>query len=63
MKRLGVDTSITEGKIRVMKAFAAGRTVVVRHKAEPANYEGSWEICDDPSWNWGNFMYDITVED
>lgn len=49
------DTSTTEGKISVMKAFADGK------KVELYDF-GTWKQCTNPSWNWSAFNFRIKPE-
>jgi len=44
-------------QIAVMQAFAAGRSIEVRHK--DAVNEGSWQQIDDPRWEWNTINYRV----
>lgn len=57
MKLKGIDTTTIDGKIAVMKAYAAGHRIAIRMKSV-----GPWREAHCPNWHWGVGDYDVIEE-
>jgi hypothetical protein len=57
MKLKGIDTTTIDGKIAVMKAYAAGHRIAIRMKPV-----GPWREAHCPNWHWGDAAYDVIEE-
>lgn len=53
----GIDTTTTEGKIKVMQAHAEGRRIATCSKQEY-----TWTEAEHPTWNWGTHHYAVVKE-
>lgn len=53
----GIDTTTTEGKIKVMQAHAEGRRIATCSKQEY-----TWTEAERPTWNWGTHNYAVVKE-
>lgn len=57
MKLEEIDTSTTEGKIKVMQAHAEGRKIAT------CPVSGCiWTEAEHPTWNWGTHHYAVVKE-
>ena len=60
MKVMPIDTSTTEGKIKVMQLAADGRKVAYRSLSDARSV---WrELYGPPCWNWGYSVFGIIEE-